>query len=185
MQRILALNPDTASGKSKEFFDAVQKKFGVVPNMIRTMGNSPAVLDAYLSFSGALDSSSIGAKLNKLIALAVANANQCDYCNTIHSYLAQNLLKIDSETIHLARAGYSENSRIKEALAFAVTLTKKRGHVSEDDFNALRNAGYNNAEISEIIAATALNIFTNYFNTAAGVAVDFPKVEFAESVSVI
>lgn len=185
MQRIPALNPETTSGKSKEFFDAVQKKFGVVPNMIRTMGNSPAVLDAYLSFSGALDAASIGAKLNKLIALAVANANRCEYCNTIHSYLAENILKMDRETILLARNGESENGKIKAALQFAVTLTKKRGYVSEGDFSILREAGYNNTEISEIIAATALNIFTNYFNTVAFVAVDFPKVEFAESVSVI
>lgn len=40
--------------------------------MMRTMGNSPAVLNGYLAFSGALGESSIGAKLGELIALAVA-----------------------------------------------------------------------------------------------------------------
>lgn len=49
MQRIKALNPDETTGKSKELFNAIQTKLGMVPNMMRTMGNSPAVLNAYLS----------------------------------------------------------------------------------------------------------------------------------------
>lgn len=185
MQRISALNPDTTTGKSKELFDAVHKKFGVVPNMVRTMGNSPAVLNAYLSFSGALDASSIGATLNKLIALAVANANRCDYCNAIHGYLAEHLLKIDGETVVLARAADSKEDKIQKALEFAIALTQKRGHVEKADVETLKEAGYNDAQIAEIVAAVSLNIFTNYFNTALDVAVDFPKAEFAESVSLI
>ena len=185
MQRISALNPDTTTGTSKELFDAVHKKFGVVPNMIRTMGNSPAVLNAYLSFSGALDASSIGATLNKLIAIAVANANRCEYCNAIHGYLAEHLLKIDGETVVRARSADSSNSKIKKALEFAITLTQKRGHLENADVDTLKEAGYNEAQIAEIIAAVSLNIFTNYFNTALTVSVDFPKAEFAESVSVI
>jgi uncharacterized peroxidase-related enzyme len=185
MQRVEALNPETTTGKSKEFFNAVNAKFGVVPNMIRTMGNSPAVLEGYLSFSGALDKSSIGSKLNKLIALAIANANQCDYCNAIHSYLGEKLLKLDNETILLAKAGESENEKTKAALSFALSLTRKRGHVDEADVFSLKAAGFNDAQITEIIAAAALNIFTNYFNSALEVAVDFPAVELAESVSVI
>lgn len=34
--------------------------------------------------------------------------------------------------------------------------------------------GLTDAEIAEIIATTALSIFTNYFNHVAGTAVDFP-----------
>ena len=43
MQRLIALDPETTTGKSKELFNAIQSKLGMVPNMMRTMGNSPAV----------------------------------------------------------------------------------------------------------------------------------------------
>ena len=39
MQRIPALVPEETTTKSKEMFDAIQKKLGMVPNMMRTSGN--------------------------------------------------------------------------------------------------------------------------------------------------
>jgi hypothetical protein len=38
----------------------------------------------------------------------------------------------------------------------------------------VREAGYGDAEIAEVVAHVALNIFTNYFNNVAGTAIDFP-----------
>ena len=116
MQRIKALNPETTTGKSKEMFNAVQAKLGMVPNLMRTLGNSPAALNGYLSFSGALGSSSIGAKLGELIALTVANANSCDYCNAAHSFIGEKLVGIDMETIQAAREGKSTDAKIQAAL---------------------------------------------------------------------
>ena len=96
MQRITVLDPETTTGKkSKELFNAVQSKLGLVPNMMRTMGNSSAVLNGYLSFGGALGESSIGAKLGGLITLTVANANSCNYCNAAHSYIGEKLIGHD------------------------------------------------------------------------------------------
>ncbi len=54
MTRITAIEPAKATGKAKELLDAVKNKVGRVPNMMRTMAHSPAVLEAYLNFSAAL-----------------------------------------------------------------------------------------------------------------------------------
>src|SRR5690242_4778064 len=99
MVRLKALNPDDASGKTKEMFNAIQGKLGMVPNMMRTMGNSPAVLEAYLNFSGALGHGSLGAKTGELIALAVAERNSCDYCLSAHSFIGEKLLGIDTTSL--------------------------------------------------------------------------------------
>ena len=184
MQRITALNPDTTTGKSKELFNAVQTKLGMVPNMMRTMGNSPAVLSGYLSFSGALGESSIGAKLGEQIALTVANANSCEYCNAAHSFIAEKLAGLDIESIVNAKEGKAGDAKIQVALTFARTLVIKKGKVNDADVNTLKDAGYNEAAIAEIIAHTALNIFTNYFNNATNVLVDFPQVELVETAVV-
>ena len=53
MERITPVNLETVQGKAKQLLDAVKAKLGIVPNMTRAMAVSPAVLDAYLGFSGA------------------------------------------------------------------------------------------------------------------------------------
>lgn len=184
MQRISALDPETTTGKSKELFQAVQTKLGMVPNMMRTMGNSPAVLNAYLSFSGALAESSIGAKLGEQLALTVANANSCAYCNAAHSFIGEKLVGLNVQTIQEAREGKAGDIKVQAALSFAKTLISKKGMLNPADINSLKNVGFNEAAISEIIAHVALNIFTNYFNNAIDVVVDFPKVDLFETATV-
>lgn len=78
MSRIKALHPAEATGKTKELFDTVKSKIGMVPYMIKTLGNSPAVLNAYLGFNAGLSYSSLVGKLGELIALTLANENGCD-----------------------------------------------------------------------------------------------------------
>ena len=184
MQRIQALHPDTATGKTKELFNEVQNKLGMVPNMMRTMGNSPAVLQAYLSFSGALAEGSVSAKLGELIALTVANANSCNYCNAAHSFISKELVGVDSHTIEAAKQGRAEDPKTQAALLIARTLVAKKGRMSDNDLEQLKEAGFTEAAIAEIIAHTVLNIFTNYFNNAAGVEVDFPQEELVETASI-
>ncbi|MGS2763075.1 carboxymuconolactone decarboxylase family protein [Sinomicrobium sp. M5D2P9] len=184
MQRIEALQPETANGKTKELFDGIQAKLGMVPAMMRTMGNSPAVLEGYLGLNETLGKSSLGGKLGELIALTVANANRCHYCNAAHSFIGEKLVGIDPPAIEAARDGKSDIPKIQAALTFARTLLAKKGNVSDEDVQALRSAGYTDAAITEIIAHTALNIFTNYFNNATGVAIDFPEVALAEAAAV-
>ena len=183
MPRIIALNPDNTTGKTKELFNTVHRKLGVVPNMMRTMGNSPAVLNAYLSFSGALGESKIGARLGEQIALLVAEVNECEYCAAAHSFIGEKLLGIDKQTIAESREGKSVNGRIQAALTFAKTLVEKQGRVNDADVENLYQAGFTEGEITEIVAHTALNILTNYLNNTAKTEVDFPKVELLSGVT--
>jgi uncharacterized peroxidase-related enzyme len=181
MQKISALNPDKATGKVKELFNAIQSKFGMVPNMMRTMGHSPAVLSGYLLFNSALSESSIGAKLGEQISLTVANANGCDYCNAAHSFIGEKLVGLDTKTIADARKGKSADKKADAALSFARALMAKKGQVSVSEIDSLKEVGFNDAAIAEIIAYTGFNIFTNYFNNALNVAVDFPQAELMET----
>jgi len=181
MQRLKAIDPADAAGKTKDLFNAIQQKLGMVPAMMRTMGNSPAVLGGYLQFNASLGEGRLGAKLGELIALAVANANNCEYCNAAHSFIGEKLVHIDGNAIADARQGKSSDTRIQAALEFARTLVAKRGIVADADVNKVKAAGYDEGQIAEIIAHVAINIFTNYFNNASSVVVDFPEVELVET----
>ena len=147
MTRLQALNPDTATGKTKDLFSAVQNKLGMVPNMMRTMGNSFAVLNGYLSFSEALGESKIGSRLGEQIALAVAEANQCGYCLSAHTLISVKLLGIDDATIMASRIADTSDAKANAALVFAQTMVFKKGLVNDADIAAVRDAGFTEGEI--------------------------------------
>lgn len=179
MSRLTALNPDEATGKTKELFDAVKNKMGMVPNMMRTMGNSPAVLESYLGFNAGLQHSAINPRLKELIAITVANVNGCDYCNSAHTFISQKI-GLESLAIADARSGKSEDRKTEAALVFAKQILETRGSVDDTDLSAIKNAGYTETEIVEIIAQVSLSIFTNYMNIISSTDIDFPKLPLIE-----
>lgn len=182
MQRIKAIDPAVATGKAKDLLDAVKAKFGLVPNMMRTMAQSPAVLEAYLDFSGALGSGTLSAGLREQIALTVAEDNGCEYCLSAHTAIGK-LAGLDEGALTSSRQAKSTDTRTEAALKFAQAVVKSKGRVADDDLKAVRAAGYGDGEIAEIIANVALNIFTNYFNNATQVEVDFPRVKVGLAAS--
>lgn len=176
MERIKALDPQKAEGEIKKLFDAVEQQLGMVPNMMRVMGNSPAVLNSYLLSSKALKQSSIGFTLSEQIALTVAHINACDYCLTAHTFISNIVLKIDPQTINLARKGESCKSKTQAALDFVVNLMQNKGNPSDMHLQTLQKEGFNDRQITEIIAHTALHIFTNFIVNASQVSIDFPNL---------
>lgn len=60
MSRLQAIQSNAATGRAKELLDAVEAKLKIIPNMPRVMANSPAVLEAYLGFSGRAESRDLG-----------------------------------------------------------------------------------------------------------------------------
>lgn len=185
MTRLKALSPDNAMGKTKELFNAIEKKLGMVPNMMRTMGNSSAVLEGYLNLSGALAHGTLGAKTGELIALAVAEKNACDYCLSAHSFIGEKLVGIDQASLTSAREGVSDNVKIDAALKFSQALVNKKGSVNDSDIQAVQAAGYTEGEVGEIVAHVALNILTNYLNKTANTEIDFPVVNAYTAVHAI
>ncbi len=176
MQRITAIKHEESTGKAKELLDGVKAKLGFVPNMMATMGSSPAVLEAYLNFSGALGTS-LNAKLREQIALTVAEINGCQYCAAAHSAIGK-MVGLDDHTVEDARRAASHDAKVDAALKFASALVISRGKASEAEIKAVKAAGYTEKEVGEIVANVALNIFTNYFNETAATVVDFPAIEF-------
>ncbi len=110
------------------------------------------------------------------IALAVAEVNGCDYCLSAHSYLGKNLAKLSDVEIAANRNGGSGDAKADAAVGFAVKLVKARGHVTDADIKAVKDAGYNDAQLIEIVLHVALNTLTNYVNEVAKTEIDFPVV---------
>lgn len=89
MQKLKTIDDSAAIGKTKQIFEAMRKHFGMVPNLARVLANSPAALNAYVSFDGALAQGALPAATREQIAIAVGNANACDYCLSAHTLLGK------------------------------------------------------------------------------------------------
>ena len=176
MNRITQLDPASATGKTKQLFDGVQAKLGIVPNLFRVFGNSPAALEGYLNFSGALAGGVLSAKVREQIALAVAEINYCGYCLSAHTYIGGKV-GLSEQEIADARQVSASDEHTAAILNLARSIVVQRGELSEAEFKAARAAKLTDAEIVETTANVALNILTNYVNHVAQTVVDFPEVK--------
>ena len=180
MSRIAIPGPEHVPEASKPILDAVHKQLGVVPNMFRLIAASPAALQGFTANNGAL-AKTLDAKTRERIALAVAQVNGCDYCLSAHSYLGLNLAKISPAEIALNRQGRSSDAKADAAVRFAAKIVRERGHVADADVGSVRDAGFSDGQIVEIIAVAAENVFTNLLNLVAETEIDFPVVLAAEA----
>jgi uncharacterized peroxidase-related enzyme len=168
---------DTAPAPSQPLLEAVKKQFGVAPNLFRLVSNSPAALEGYLGLLDALAKGTLPPKTRARIALTVAEVNGCDYCLSAHTYLGKNLAKLDDAEMEANRNGASNDAQANVAVSFAAKVVRKRGRVADDDLRALSAAGYDEAQMIEIVLHVALNTWTNYVNLIAQTDIDFPLVE--------
>jgi len=180
MSRLQAINPDQATGQAQQLLHGVQNKLGFAPNIMRTMANSPAVLQGYLDFSSALSKGTLSPKFREQIALAVSEINDCQYCLAAHSAIGRTV-GLSEEAIEDSRRGESPDTKEATALAFTRHVVLNRGWVTDEEVGKLRKAGFTEGAIVELIANISLILFTNYFNHVAETEVDFPAVSELEA----
>lgn len=163
-----------APAASRELLEAVNAQLGSVPNLFRIVANSPQTLEGFLGLHGALGNGALDAQTRERIALAVAEINGCHYCLAAHQYLGSNLAGLSADEINANRRGTSADPKAAVAVEFAARITADRGKLSDRDVNVVREAGYSDAEIVEIVGLVALNTLTNYMNEVLGTEIDFP-----------
>jgi len=177
MSRIpIPLTVNAAPRPSQPLLEAVRKQLGVVPNLFRLVANSPAALEGYVGLMNALGKGYVPPATRERIALAVAEINACDYCLSAHTYLGKHLAKLDDAEMAENRNGGSNDPKADAAVRFAAKVARNRGEVSNTDLQRLKAAGYDDAQVIEIVLHVALNTWTNYVNKVADTDIDFPVV---------
>jgi uncharacterized peroxidase-related enzyme len=172
MPRLNVVDPASAEGRAKELLQGPLKDKPL--NIFKGLANSGAALDAYVSMSGALSNGELSAKEREAIALALGEANNCDYCTAAHTAIAKQAGMSEGETV-AARRGEADDEKMKALITFVLKLRDASGFVEDRDVQAMRDAGYSDGGIAEAVANYALNVFTNYFNHVNETEVDFPK----------
>ena len=168
---------DEAPAASRAMLQTAEARFGRVPNMALLLSVSPAALQGYLALLTALDGGTLGAQTAARIALAVAEANGCQYGLSLHTFRARNGVGLDDAEITANRSGASNDPQADAAVCFAAKLARSRGAIGDGDFCALRAAGFDDAQIIEIILHAGLNTLAGTINKVCEPDIDFPLIK--------
>jgi uncharacterized peroxidase-related enzyme len=175
MARIQPLNRNNASVAVAATLDAVKAKIGVVPNLFTTFANAPAALKGYLAFSEALTHGRLTPAQRESLALAIGQANSCQYCLSAHTLLGKGA-GLSPTAIREAREGHANDPVTDALIKLAMKIVQQRGVLDDEELAEARSAGVDDGLIVEVIAHVALNTLTNYINHIAATDIDFPVV---------
>lgn len=179
MSRIAIPAIESATGATADIYAQVRKiAGGRVPNTFAALGHlAPASLAALLNAEGALASGSLSPQELQAIKLLVSAKTGCDVCMAAHSFLGK-IVGLPVDALRAIRTGQATGDAKRDALVrFVSHLQTTSGTISQEEFTAIRAAGYTDTQLAEISLAIALTIFTNTFNRINGTDVDFPPVE--------
>lgn len=180
MSRITTISNDTANNEQRELFEAIQRQLGIVPNFLRVFAHSPAALRGFLGLYHIAHHGSLEPSTRERIALALAQQNQCEYCLSAHTAIGQKAGLNEAE-IEANRAGGSQDAKAAVAVKFARALVEHTGEVTNAELQAMRDAGFSDSDIVEVIAHVGMNLLTNILGKTSRVDIDFPKVALTQA----
>lgn len=182
MPRIPLLDRNTAPAASAALLDDIQRSTGATPAMFKAVAHSPAALRMMWASFTSLAGGTLPRVLTEKIAVAVADRNRCEYCLAVHHAMGRKA-GATADEMRLAQAGDDADAASRVALQAALQLVEQRGRLDAATLASLQHAGYSDAQVVELIAHVALNLFANYVNVALAVPPDFPAVPLRNALA--
>jgi uncharacterized peroxidase-related enzyme len=163
--------PDTIANDDGELPEAsiatlerVARRYGFVPNVYRALALSPATVKGFFSLHEALDRSSFTHAEQQLLFLTISRENGCEYCVAAHSWGGEKV-GLDAAAITALRAGRSPDApRLAALHDIAVVMVRERGWVDAAAADRFLAAGFNRAQLLEVVLAVAMKVISNYAN---------------------
>jgi uncharacterized peroxidase-related enzyme len=178
MSRLSQLSIDEASGVTADLFNGIKKALGRVPNAYASIGtHSPGALRGALEGDAILAKSSLEKADVEAIKLAVSELAGCDYCAAAHTVVGK-MAGLKQEETQQIRAGIATGNAKRDALVrFVRELSSTHGTVDKQVLNAVREAGYSDAQVVDTLYAMSVINFTNLFNRVNDTTLDFPALK--------
>lgn len=170
---------DPLPERTQKYFDICQEKLGMVPNVLRAHAFDIAKLDAFTTlYNDLMFGDSALSKLEReMIAVVVSATNRCFYCLTAHGAAVRDLSgdpKLGEMLVMNWRVAPLD-VRQSAMLGFAEKVTLASAQVSEGDRQGLRDHGFGDRDIWDIINVAA---FYNMSNRVASATDMRPNDEY-------
>jgi len=183
MARVELIDPEQATGRTKEVFDRVKSYYQMVPGLQKGLCYLPETTDALwtLSLATAMEGS-IPEELKRVFFAVTAHEVECEYCTAAHMMALLGKQWSQEECIEVITGNPSPRLSDKENIAvnFARQVAQRPAGITDKTTDTVRAAGWTDAEIVEIVAAVAL---MRYTSTVAS-ALDVPLEAAMEGVGV-
>lgn len=160
---------ETAPDEAKETLKGIEEKYGFVPHLFGKMAEAPQALDAYLAVNDLFEKTSFSDTERNVILIATSVYNQCEFCVSVHSFIAKNMANVDPEIVEALRKGEKLPDEKLNALAeFTRSVVHERGWVDDKAVEQFLEAGYTKRQVLEVVLGVSLKTLSNYANHIAG-----------------
>jgi uncharacterized peroxidase-related enzyme len=158
---------DTAPEESKKTLEAVNSKYGFIPNALAVYAESPELLDSYVTLSGIFEKSSLNETERQIILMTNSIENGCGYCTAAHTTVSQ-MSGVPDDVIESVRTNNPiKDSKLEALRKFSIIINNTRGWASPEQVSEFLNAGYSKQTILEVIVGTSIKVLSNYTNHIA------------------
>ncbi|MBL8277050.1 MAG: carboxymuconolactone decarboxylase family protein [Pelomonas sp.] len=157
-------NTDTAPQASQPLLAAAEKAYGFLPNLLRGMAASPALLEGYMTLAGIFDKTNLTETERQIILMTSNRLNGCTYCMAAHSAISLGA-GVPADVVSALRSGESiDDARLEALRQFTVKVVESRGWPTEEDVLGLLAAGYTTQTVLDVVLGTSLKVMSNYTN---------------------
>lgn len=157
-------NEQTAPEASRELLAKMKGAYGFIPNLGGAMAESPAMLGSLMALAMNFTKSSLSPVEQQVVAIATSAYNGCGYCVASHSMAAKKAQMSDQALEAVRTGGVIDDAKLEALHRFTRTVVEKRGWASDDEVQALLDAGYTQANLLDAIVGITMKTLTNYTN---------------------
>ncbi len=170
---------DPLPEETQKYFDVCQDKLGLIPNVLQAYAFDIDKLNAFTALYNDLMLAHSGlTKLEReMIAVVVSSINKCYYCLTAHGAAVRQLSGKPELGEQMVMNWRSADLSPREAamLAFAELVTVSSHRINEADRQSMRDSGFSDRDIWDIISVAA---FFNMSNRVASASKMRPNAEY-------
>ncbi len=157
---------DSAPVGSLPILEVANKGLGFIPNLYAHLAEAPNALNAYKQLGALLEQSALTPEEQQIVLISTSIENRCEYCVAAHSFLARNLVKVDSQRVDTIRAqSCLQDKKLNALVAFTRAVVRERGRVvGRQELNDFFASGYTQQNALEVILGVAMKTLSNYTN---------------------
>ena len=172
MSDFIIYDVDSAPEASRGTLADAQKQYGMVPNLMGIMAESPALVRTYAEVGKAFESSSLSPLEQQIVVLTASFLNECSYCMAAHSMIAK-MVGLPAIEVEALREGRPlDDPRLETLRAFTRAVVRDRGWVSRPHVEEFLRAGFTKAQLLDVVLGVAFKTLSNYTNHIVGTPLD-------------
>jgi alkylhydroperoxidase family enzyme len=163
---------ESAPEKSKPTLQALEQKFGFLPNVMATMAGNPVLLNGFAGSFGSFHGGSLDECEKQVLLLTNAVTIKCPWTVAAHSTFALEDGMKASDVKAIREGRLPDDPKYAALSGMTRALIEKRGNVADEEFERFTSAGYSALQIFEVITSIGVSTMAATTTNMAGTPVE-------------